>query len=645
MKWRNTRLMVWLALAVSVAPTQALGKGLEDFTLARAIPADSFLSIHTRGHSGQEFVNKMGARLWEEVEKVRLDRDLKRVFKAMQQGNAPAASTPAGEEDPFEKQWQQIIDLCTAVDWANLASREYAMGMKIGFPTVEFVSLMMPPDGKSQETFDALGGVVKTLVGLSDGAMSVATDESAGATIHRVSIEQAPISFTVALHKDVILIGFGGAMVEQSLALLQGQEGAALAKSERFTGAFKKLPPPTDSAAFFDADKMMTQLRATISMAMNMIPPQAEGSPEAAQMEKVKALPGKILDAMDVCDYVATVATTEGMKTNTESLALLKPDAKSKAAYEIFLANPPLKDPLKLIPKDAGDFSVYSGINLVAGYDFVMKLLKEDVPDGDQAVAHVEALKEQLGFDVRDDLLSLFAGKMISASVPGPKAYSPAEWCSGFEVGNTEKAQGMIDMLVARVEPMLAQQNGSISDAGIESAPGFRAVVIPALAMFGLNKPTFGIKNGMLYLASSPEMVVKVLDVASGSGENVGANERFQKEGIQPKGDVVSVSFSDLTKLGETLGQLLQMAPMISMMVPDIAKEPVAQAALSMLGKVGRVVRKLDFLQSSATCTTVEGSALVTRSVTTYREPPVKEKPASASESKEEPKAEAKEGE
>lgn len=647
MKWPIARVMLWVALAAIVPAQRTLAKGIDDFTLAGSIPADAFLTIQTRGHSGQDFVNKMSARLWDEVEKARLDRDLKRVFKAMQHGGGggSSGSAPAeAAEDPFEAQWQQIVDLCTAVEWANLGSREYAMGMKIGFPTIEFVCLMMPPEGKSADTFKALSGVVETLVKLSGGAVSLATDETGGDTIHRISINgaQVPVSFTLGLHKDVILAGFGGSMVEQSLALLQGQDGKSIAKSERYLGAFKKLPPPADSAVFFDVDKLMSQLRNTVAAAMEMIPPAAEGSPEAAQMEKVKALPGKIFDAFDFCEYAATVATTEGMKTNTESYSLLKADAKSKPGYVIFMGNPPLKDPLKMIPKEAGDFSVYSGINLIAAYDFAMKLLQEDIPDGEEAITQINGFKEELGFDIRDDLLAIFGGKMVSVSIPGPKAYSPADWCMGIELGSTEKMQSLIDKLVAEVEPHLAQQNGSMADANIEGAPGFRAVIVPSLALVGLNKPVFGIKDGMFYFASSGETVTRVLDAASGKSGNVGDNERFKNEGIPPKGDVISISFSDLTKLGESLGQVLSMAPMIMMMAPEVGKDPAAQAGLSMIGKLGRVVRKLDFLQSKATCVSLEGNAVVTRSVTNYREPPVKEKPGSASEAKEEGKAEEK---
>jgi hypothetical protein len=117
------------------------------------------------------------------------------------------------------------------------------------------------------------------------------------------------------------------------------------------------------------------------------------------------------------------------------------------------------------------------------------------------------------------------------------------------------------------------------------------------------------------------------LDVAAGKAEDFSQNERFQKEGIPPDGKVTALSFTDLTKLGEELGQMLQMAPMIGMMAPDVMKNPLAQGVLNMVGKLGRVVKRLDFFQSSASRTTFDGKTVVMKTVTTYREPPVVTKP------------------
>ena len=71
--------------------------------------------------------------------------------------------------------------------------------------------------------------------------------------------------------------------------------------------------------------------------------------------------------------------------------------------------------------------------------------------------------------------------------------------------------------------------------------------------------------------------------------------------------------------------------PMIGMMAPDVMKDRKIQSLLSVIGKAGRVVRKLDFFQSSASRTTFDGKTFVSKSILTYREPPVITKPKPAS--------------
>ncbi len=104
------------ALVLAVVLPAASAGGIDDFTLTKAIPADAFMAVHARDHAGKEFVNTQYARVWEEVRKVRFDRDIKRVFKALRQEGLP----PGTELEGFEEQWQQMYDLWAALDWASL---------------------------------------------------------------------------------------------------------------------------------------------------------------------------------------------------------------------------------------------------------------------------------------------------------------------------------------------------------------------------------------------------------------------------------------------------------------------------------------------------------------------------------------------
>jgi hypothetical protein len=643
---RQNILAVVLALTL-VLPT-AWAEGLDDFKLAKAIPADAFLAIHCRDHAGKAFINKQYERVWAEVERARFDRALKPMFKAMQQKQLP----PGAELEGFEEQWQQMSDLWASVEWASLAKREFAMGMKLSFPTVEFVMLMMPPEDELKHSFEGLSGILKTLVELDPNKIVLTTEEEGGTTIHRVTFPDAPFPFglTLARHNDVIMIGFGPTMFEQSLALLRGEGGQALAASPRFREAFRKLPPPTDELVFFDIAKLIGQLRGAVEAVLAQMESAApaEEEPGYEDYVKWKALPGKIIDAIDMFEYTASVMTTDGMKCNEDSVTVLRDDAASHAFYPMMAGNEPISDPLKYVPQNAGEFWVTSGINLPALYKAVVKILREDVPNGEEMVAWLEGLKDEetgYGIDVENDIVGWIGGSLISFSVPGPTPYASSEFVFMVSVRDEAKAREMIDRLAGMIEPLLAQQNGSVVDAEIEGAEGFKSVVFPMLAMFGvMGKPTLGVKDGWLFIGSSPEMIATTLEVAAGKAENFAKNERFHKEGILPEGSVTSLSFTDMTKLGEELGQLLTMVPAIQFAVPDLAKDPVMQGVLNVVGKLGRVVRKLDFFQSSASRTTFDGKMQVTKKITTYREPPVITKPTPPTEESESEEA-AEEGE
>ncbi|MFQ5805648.1 MAG: hypothetical protein ACE5I3_04275 [Phycisphaerae bacterium] len=633
-----------VVVALTVVLPAAWAEGIDDFKLTKAIPADAFLAVHCRDHAGKEFINKQYERVWAAVEKERFHVDLKRLFKALQQKQVE----PGAQLEGFDEQWQQIRDLCASVEWSSLAKREFAMGMKlafVGIPIPEFVMLMVPPEDKLKDNFEGLSGILKTVVELDPNMIKLATEEAGHTIIHRVALADSrfPVGLTLARHNDVIIIGFGFTMAEQALALLRGEGGAALASTPRFQEAFKKLPPPTDALSFVDVAKLMKQVRAMISKGTEMAEAAAppEGEPGYEDYVKWKALPGKIIDALDLWEYEAAVKTTDGMLLTGDTVTVLRDDAKSRALYPVLYGNKPISDPLKYVPENAGEFSVTSGIDLPALYAAVVRIIREDVPRGEELIAHLEALKDEetgLGIDIEKDIVAWIGGSLISFSVPGPTPYSNPEYVFMLSVRDEAKAREMVDRLLGMVEARLgqlggagpqgrsAQQSGSVVDAEIEGAEGFKAVVFPMLSMLGY-QPVVGVKDGWLFVGSSPGAITATVEVAAGKAENFAKNERFRKEGILPESGVTALSFTDLSKLGEQLGQLLTMVPAIQLAVPDLAKDPVMRSVLSMVGKLGRVARKLDFFQSSASRTTFDGKIEVAKKITTYREPPVITKP------------------
>lgn len=625
-----TTLLALAAMFAASFAAPALG-GLSDFKLARAIPADVFLAIHSRDHQGQEFLQKQLARVWTELEAQHLEQDIQKMFKGLMQEDA--AASQAADTSQFDAQWQQISDRIGAIDWAALFGPENALAMKVEFPAVQFVLLTNPKEGQAQSVFDSLSALVKHLIGMAPpGKILLATEGDGAVVVHRVSFAEMPFPFgiTLARHNEVVVVGMGSTLPEQALSLLRGESGPTLASTERFQAALKDLPAPEDSVTFFDADKMFKQMKGLLDQVMQQIPP--DGGPTAEQ----RALPAKIMHELDLFDYVAGVSTTSGMQTTAESVAAVKADASGKMFYKAFFGGGTLDNPLKHVPKNAANFSAMAGLDLMALYRGALDFVKKEIPDGAAHIQEFETQKQNLPFDLEKDVLALIGGKFISFSMPGKSAYSPGDWVLMLSVKNAEHAKAKLDELVTFGEGMMKQQQmGTINAATLQHGANFRTVASPMLMMMpGMASPTFGIQGEWLILASAPKAIDTSLASAAGSEPNFSENERFQKEGVKlDVSGLCAASFSDMTKLGDELSAALGMLPMMGMMMQDIYKNPVGRTVMTIVPKLSKVAKKLDFYQSSSARTTTDGRVIRSLSVMNYREPPVATPPASESPS------------
>lgn len=591
--------------------------GVEDYTLRKAIPGDVYMVVHGRQHDGMDFVNKQYERVWGAVLKARLDRDIKRFMRAVVRESGEIST------EEFETQWQTMADLATAVDWSSLSKREFAMCMKMGFPTNEFVMMMIPKSGETDSAFSGLSGVAQSLVGMTQGALTLNTEEDGSTIIHRITAPTAPMPLGIMLakHSDVILMGFGTALPTQVLEMLRGASDAApLHESARFRAALKEVPPGKDALVFLDFDRMFTQTRQMLGVAMSSMPQPSPDSADYETMQKVKKLPNVLFDAMDMFEFLVSTTETDGMKARTHSVMRLKDDAQNARLYKAFFGNQSFSQPLKFVPAESMTFSVSSGVNIPELYKAVIEFIRDHVPDGDQAVAEIASLREMTGYDLEKDIIGWMGGRIVSVNKPGPTKFSPGEWTLMISVSDEPKATEMIGKMMELAPAALAQMQGSVEPADVDGSENFKSIIIPQLAMMGVGKPTLGVKDGWLVLGSSPEMINGVLATIRGEEPNVSASERFQKEGLSPTGDVVGISFTDQSQLGDQLSQALQAVGMLNLM-PQVQQSRPLMAAIGIVGKLGTVVKQLNFFQSTASRTVREGNLIKTEMIQNYRDP------------------------
>ncbi|MBN2446820.1 MAG: hypothetical protein JXO22_08845 [Phycisphaerae bacterium] len=610
-KLRN-RLVVFAAILMGACAV-ASGAGVDDFTLTRAIPADAFMVVHGRDHDGLAFLNKQYERVWEKLESARLDRELKRLLKTVNKESG-------GDPDEFESWWVELNDLLVGVEWASLTKQEMSFAMRIGFPTPEMLMLMRPPAEQVAADYKGLSTMLSKLAA-KDPSLAVTETGEGESVVCQLSLGgPMPVVLTISRQKDVLLVGFGTTLVEQSLALLKGEAKGTLAETARFRAAFDSLPKPGEELAFIDFDRLMNQIRQYMTSVEAMME-ESGGDKEGIEMA------GKVIDACDMLDYMASVSTTDGLRTAEQSVVALREDAKSKPFYAGIFGKGALKQPLNFIPKDATNVTVTSGMDFLKLYQAILGFVSDNVPDGADMVAQFKTDMEAAEFDIEKDLLGWLDGGLAMFGMPGATSFSPEDWAVLIRVTDKAKAGEMVGKLLEAVTPMISQQQGQIADVPIEGCEGFKTIELPMLAMFGM-KPTIGVTDDFLIVASSAKVISAALEAGKG-GDTFAKNERFLKEGLPLEKGIVSFSFSDTSKTGEQLSQALGMAPMIGMIGgAELQQQPLVMALLRVMGRLGPVASELNFYLSSCSQTTFDGTRYVTKKVNNYREPP---KPAAAS--------------
>lgn len=606
---------------------------LEDFTLTRAVPADVLLAVHARSHDGMQFLKAQYARVFAAVERQGFDKELRRLLRS-------AIREQGGDLEAFDQRWKQFTDLAAGVEWSGLSERELAFAMRVEAPFGgDLVLLLMPAADRVARDFEGLSAILKSLVGLApEGTLVLNTDGEGDAIIHKLALADpnVPLKLTLARQGDVLVLGIGSSLAEQSLALLRGAApgpGQTLASTARFRAAFQKLPPPQDSLFYLDVDRLMAQCRTLAKLLADHLGPLAASAPAAdapPPAEPFAWLP-RLVEALDVWETVAVVESTSGMQTRSEQLTVLRAEAETRPLYRVLYGRGPVRDPLRYVPKEATDVSVTSGLDFRALYQEILAFVEREVPGGADLLTGWKESQARMELDVDADVLSWLGSSLTTFSAPIPTPFLPG-WVWIVEVRDEEKARAALERLAGWLDTLLVAQRGLVEDAEMEGAAGFKRIILPpmiAMLAAPLGKPMFGVTDGRLFIANGPEILGLALKAGRGEGETFARNERFAAEGLPLPSEVVAFSFSDLSKLGESLGQALPAAAFAARMAqPDAAKNPVMSSVLNVLSKIGTVCKELNFYRSACSVTTREGREVHTRSVTNYQEPPKPPAPA-----------------
>ena len=623
MNKKTRRLVMTLVFVLTAGVLAPVTFAKEAFTLVKAVPEDVFLCVAGRHSAERDFLDAYWGDVFDALKQSGIGSDVMALIGSF------LGEEQRAEVDRFKERATQLLD---GVDWKAFGTGEIVFAQRLNKPVSIGDGIVMLPDlvwlmrgGSASGNYDGLVTILQAIVSEINKAagkemLAVERTMGQGAKIASLNLAsmgpKAPsLSLAVALHGDVIVIAAGDGILKDVLGLLAGESPKkSLFASRRFTQAFAALPGAEDEIFFLDMQAMLKPIRALVE--------------EIASDATAKWLAKRLLDVPAMIDYVASVEYTDGFAVYSEEIAVLVPGAADTPIYSVFGDRKPLENFDRYLPKETTSFSVSDGIDLKELYKFIEDTIRGMGRQGEEILAQWAGLQQQIGVDVRKDLLGLIQGGAIKITLQQPlgsawvfmlkvtdQAVASAKIGSGVKFLATQVQQ------LAEKQPMLAMLAIRTTPATHEKLSGFQNVHI------GMSpKPiVYGVADGYLIVGSSAEAVAMCLATAAGEHPSIRENRRLMADVLIPKGPFRSISFADKRNLGADIEKMIAIVSMgggmATMAIPDPSTQRIVSKLLGIVRKLTPVVQKIDFYRSSAEYVTFDGKAWRTRRVMHYKSP------------------------
>lgn len=642
---RATGLGLVLSAGILASPAAAQG-----FDLVSAVPSDYYMVSGSRTNPERAFLDSHWGGVWDALVDSGIGDDL--MDMVSEQADPGMVDMVMGTVDACGA-------MCRAVNWDALdGDVVYAQRMNpidlvgaqvtmVGNP--DHIWLFQVAEDNADATYAELVGFANGMLGMAGGMagipLELARHDEGEATSMVLDLKtldpDAPdIVFSLVRHGSTIAVTLGSDVRGEVIALLSGAEGAtSIASNPRFLAAFEQLPAPEDSFEYVDMVNLHAQIADMMGTLRQVVASEMGEAPEEGGMaSEEQMIAGMInhgmdlvLEGLSLMDYSATVSHTEGYSVHSDSIAVLAVDAKDNRFYPLLGTSRPVLNFASRLPATTTGYSVSGGTDMNGMYDFMLGLVGDFGPMGQMALGQWEMIQEDSGFDLRRDVLSWIDGETISVDfeLDGKPA-----WVTRMAVTDEAMASekmgmvlsmipGMIEM-AAEEQPMIQMLGISVNPVRDERFEGFSEVNI---AMAGQSM-LCGVRDGAMIMASSGDAIQHCQSLAAEGARNITSNERLVATALLPgegDGAVSAASYTDHSGTAAELADGLQGIAMMGGMVTMAIEEPEAKAmvteALRMVGKLGPVIRAMDFFQSSSSLATFDGRAWHTRSVTHYAGP------------------------
>ena len=407
-----------------------------------------------------------------------------------------------------------------------------------------------------------------------------------------------PFQPCVAHLGDVFIFCTSKELLDRSVTMMTGAVGKSKFDDPRLVAALSQLPDPEDGLVFYDGRTHFAALRELGPFLRQM----GAGDPNVDRAVKILDI---VMDDVAIIDYEVTVRFTEGPLNRTAGYGKLLPNTGDSTLRKVLDSGKPFETWHQWVPANALSYSLGTGVNLLAAYEGIMSLLRNEVPESAGFLAQFEAAQQQVGVHLERDILQTFSGEHVSVTLPsdtgGPQVVLALRCHKPDRI--RELLQRGIQAL-QQLEPVQGQQLKFTDSKQLE---GFQELSALTLLAFGV-QPVIGFRDGWMFLGSSAAAAQAVLDAKAGKGETMEKTEDFRRLNLEVDGAVQSIKYTDTAERIRNIARLLNqagvMAPMFMAMAGADMEDPnikPLQEALGLLPDVARIVEKFDFMEATVT--------------------------------------------
>jgi hypothetical protein len=606
--------------AVAAGTTQAAD-------VRRGVPDDVYLVVYGKHNPERDYQRKYYEEVWKTVQETQI---IDRVIKIVS----------AQLEDKQVEQAKGVIDelreAAKPIDMEALSNAQevvYAQLMQMSpMPTSQHLVIVRATPEVAASTAQGVKNLFAMAEKYSDGQLAVVESKEGDANVYGITLPpQSPMQPAVAHVGEILVFCTSKDLLEKSLKMLAGGEGACKFDDPRLATALQHLPEAEDSLVFYDGKTQFAALRGFGPFLQSV-----SGGDE--NIDRVVKILDKVWDDVAILDYEVTVEYTEGNLNRSASYGKLLPNTDDSTLRKMLTGGQAFEKWYAWVPAGALSYSMGTGVNLHPAYERIMAVLKEDVPEAAEGLEQFEKIQEQFDVYLDRDILQAFSGEHMSVSMPPAgdgKTQVPGFLGAGAQPESVfalrcSKPDRIKELIhrgmdaLQQVKPIQAQQLKLVESKELE---GFEELTAGALAALGM-RPVIGFQDDWMYIGSSAGAVKKVLDTKAGKGETMEGTEAFQQLKLEVEGPVASIAYTNTAEntrnLAKVLNQIGFMAPMIINMAGaniDQAQLKPIQEALALLPDLAKIVGKFDFLEANVTV--IQGGdepdSYVKRSVTVVR--------------------------